>query len=36
MRLFGGTLEIESRLGEGTRVIIAFPPARAVAARQSA
>jgi signal transduction histidine kinase len=36
MRLFGGTLEIESRLGEGTRVTIAFPPSRAVAARQTA
>jgi len=36
MRLFGGTLEISSRLGEGTKVTIAFPPERSVTARQTA
>ncbi len=36
MRLFGGTLEIESQAGEGTTVTVAFPPERAAAARRSA
>ena len=36
VRLLGGTLEIESRLGEGTKVTIAFPPERATTARRSA
>lgn len=36
MRLFGGSLEIESKAGEGTTVTIAFPPERAAASRRSA
>ncbi|MEO3428598.1 ATP-binding protein [Pelagibius sp. CAU 1746] len=36
MRLFGGTLEIESRAGEGTTVTIAFPAERATDARRTA
>ena len=36
MRLFGGTLKIESRAGEGTTVTVAFPPERVVSARRSA
>ena len=36
MRLFGGTLQIESQAGEGTTVTVAFPPERAAAARRSA
>jgi two-component system cell cycle sensor histidine kinase PleC len=36
MRLFGGTLEIESQAGEGTTVTIAFPAERAVDARRTA
>ncbi|MGF1631020.1 MAG: ATP-binding protein [Kiloniellaceae bacterium] len=36
MRLFGGTLKIESQAGEGTTVTVAFPPERAVTARRSA
>jgi signal transduction histidine kinase len=36
MRLFGGTLEIESRAGEGTTVTVAFPSERVVQERRSA
>jgi len=36
MRLFGGTLEIQSQAGEGTTVTVAFPPERAVNARRTA
>lgn len=36
MRLFGGTLQIESRLGEGTTATIAFPPERVRHARRTA
>ncbi len=36
MRLFGGTLEIESKAGEGTIVTVAFPTERAVDARRTA
>ena len=36
MRLFDGSLEIDSRAGEGTTVTIAFPPERAAGARRSA
>ena len=36
MRLFGGTLEIDSQAGDGTTVTIAFPAERAVDTRRSA
>jgi signal transduction histidine kinase len=36
MRLFGGTLEVQSQAGAGTTVTIAFPPARALGARRTA
>ncbi|MGF1593675.1 MAG: ATP-binding protein [Kiloniellaceae bacterium] len=36
MKLFGGTLEIQSRLGEGTTATVTFPPERSVTARRSA
>lgn len=36
MRLFGGSLEIESQAGEGTTVTISFPPERAAGARRTA
>jgi signal transduction histidine kinase len=36
MRLFGGTLEIESHLGEGTTATIAFPSERARPVRRTA